>query len=159
MSSGRARARCCGEHGGLGGLGGYPCRPVVPRLLRRGLSVRKRDYACNTLHPVPISSPTHVVTASSAVFSASCTAFPNIPATPTHPHAGKALPPQAHAHIRSLLRPTASRVTPPPRSGKGMPVTKEPGAFGNMVLKFDVKFPRELSDATKQQLRAILPSH
>ncbi|KAG2429680.1 hypothetical protein HYH02_014018 [Chlamydomonas schloesseri] len=49
---------------------------------------------------------------------------------------------------------------PHPRfSGKGMPVTKEPGAFGNMVLKFDVKFPRELSDATKQQLRSILPAY
>eukprot|EP00198_Chlamydomonas_reinhardtii_P013276 XP_001702613.1 DnaJ-like protein [Chlamydomonas reinhardtii] len=57
--------------------------------------------------------------------------------------------------IRDVIRPGESKVL----RGKGMPVTKEPGAFGNMVLKFDVKFPRELSDATKQQLRAILPSH
>ncbi len=54
-----------------------------------------------------------------------------------------------------------SRSTPaahlPPRSGKGMPITKEAGSFGNLIIKFDVKFPRDLSDVTKQQLRNLLP--
>ncbi|KAG2429150.1 hypothetical protein HYH02_014185 [Chlamydomonas schloesseri] len=57
--------------------------------------------------------------------------------------------------IRDVIRPGESKVL----RGKGMPITKEPGTFGNMVLKFDVKFPRELSDATKQQLRSLLPAY
>ena len=39
-----------------------------------------------------------------------------------------------------------------------MPNTKAPGTFGNLIIKFDVRFPRNLSDEAKQQLRAALPA-
>ncbi len=45
----------------------------------------------------------------------------------------------------------------PSRSGKGMPITKQPGSYGNLMVHFEVRFPRELSDAAKQQLREVLP--
>lgn len=38
-----------------------------------------------------------------------------------------------------------------------MPNTKQPGAFGNLIVKFDVRFPRAVPEASKQQLRAALP--
>ena len=37
-----------------------------------------------------------------------------------------------------------------------MPITKQPGAFGNLIIKFDVRFPLSLSDAQKSALRAAL---
>ena len=39
-----------------------------------------------------------------------------------------------------------------------MPVTKEPGTFGNLVVKFDVRFPRTLSESAKAALRTALPA-
>ncbi len=39
-----------------------------------------------------------------------------------------------------------------------MPLTKEPGAFGNLVIKFDVRFPRALADDAKAKLRELLPA-
>ncbi|GIM06063.1 hypothetical protein Vretimale_10488, partial [Volvox reticuliferus] len=56
--------------------------------------------------------------------------------------------------IRGVVRPGDARVL----RGKGMPITKEPGSFGNMIVKFDIRFPRDLSEATKQQLRGLLPA-
>ncbi|GLC45431.1 hypothetical protein PLESTM_001733300 [Pleodorina starrii] len=56
--------------------------------------------------------------------------------------------------VRDVIRPGETKLI----RGKGMPITKEPGAFGNLVVRFDVRFPRDLSDATKQQLRGLLPS-
>lgn len=40
--------------------------------------------------------------------------------------------------------------------GEGMPISKAPGTKGDLVVKFDVVFPRQLSDMQKQQLRQIL---
>ena len=40
--------------------------------------------------------------------------------------------------------------------GKGMPVTKAPGTFGNMIVKFTVDFPKFLTDDQKAQLRTVL---
>jgi DnaJ-class molecular chaperone len=37
-----------------------------------------------------------------------------------------------------------------------MPVSKLPGSKGDLVVKFEVDFPRRLDDSTKQQLRALL---
>jgi len=42
--------------------------------------------------------------------------------------------------------------------GEGMPVSKEPGKKGNLVVAFDVVFPRQLSDAQKGKLRELLPA-
>lgn len=39
-----------------------------------------------------------------------------------------------------------------------MPVSKQPGQKGNLVIKFDVAFPRQLSSSQKEQLRSLLPN-
>eukprot|EP00878_Enallax_costatus_P006617 GHUV01006935.1.p1 GENE.GHUV01006935.1~~GHUV01006935.1.p1 ORF type:complete len:225 (+),score=43.10 GHUV01006935.1:32-676(+) len=41
--------------------------------------------------------------------------------------------------------------------GEGMPISKSPGSKGNLVIKFDVVFPRQLSSSQKEQLRSLLP--
>lgn len=41
---------------------------------------------------------------------------------------------------------------------EGMPISKMPGRRGDLVVKFEVQFPRSLTEAQKQQLRATLPS-
>jgi DnaJ homolog subfamily B member 4 len=51
----------------------------------------------------------------------------------------------------------------PPRSmkvvrGEGMPVTKTPGTKGDLRIRFEVAFPRELSAAQKEVLRQVLPA-
>ncbi len=40
--------------------------------------------------------------------------------------------------------------------GKGMPVAKTPGSFGNLVFKFEVAFPRTLSSEQKEKIREVL---
>lgn len=40
--------------------------------------------------------------------------------------------------------------------GQGMPITKNPGTFGDLIVKFDIQFPRSLSDDQKRGLRQIL---
>ncbi|GFR41766.1 hypothetical protein Agub_g2523 [Astrephomene gubernaculifera] len=57
--------------------------------------------------------------------------------------------------ISNVIRPGDVKIM----RGKGMPVTKEPGSFGNLVVHFEVRFPRDLSDAAKQQLRGVLPAN
>lgn len=42
--------------------------------------------------------------------------------------------------------------------GEGMPISKYPGTKGNLLIKFDVVFPRNLSESQKQQIRAALPA-
>ena len=42
--------------------------------------------------------------------------------------------------------------------GEGMPIRKKPGQKGDLKIEFDIKFPRELSDEKKSQLKQILPS-
>jgi DnaJ-class molecular chaperone len=37
-----------------------------------------------------------------------------------------------------------------------MPITKAQGTFGNMIVKFDVTFPRSLSTKQKEVLREAL---
>jgi len=38
----------------------------------------------------------------------------------------------------------------------GMPISKNPGQRGNLVIKYNVKFPTTLTPAQKQKLRDIL---
>lgn len=41
--------------------------------------------------------------------------------------------------------------------GEGMPISKEPGRKGDLVVEFDVQFPA-LSDDQKAKLKGILPA-
>ena len=42
--------------------------------------------------------------------------------------------------------------------GEGMPLSKEPGKRGDLVLRFNIIFPHFVSDAKKLQLRTLLSS-
>jgi DnaJ family protein B protein 4 len=43
--------------------------------------------------------------------------------------------------------------------GEGMPSSKEPGQKGDLYVKVEVVFPKQLSQQQKEQLRHILPRH
>jgi DnaJ family protein B protein 4 len=40
--------------------------------------------------------------------------------------------------------------------GEGMPITKKPGEKGDMVVKYVVKFPTQLTAAQKEGLKKVL---
>lgn len=42
--------------------------------------------------------------------------------------------------------------------GKGLPLPKEPGARGDMILEFDIQFPDHLPDSAKRRLKEIIPA-
>jgi hypothetical protein len=42
--------------------------------------------------------------------------------------------------------------------GEGMPISRQPGQRGNLIIKFDVTFPRQLSSSQKEQIRSLLPT-
>lgn len=42
--------------------------------------------------------------------------------------------------------------------GEGMPISKEPGKKGNMVVEVEVVFPKHLSAQQKATLREVLPA-
>ncbi|GAX73219.1 hypothetical protein CEUSTIGMA_g672.t1 [Chlamydomonas eustigma] len=56
--------------------------------------------------------------------------------------------------VTDVITPTSNKVI----KGKGMPITKAPGTFGNMIVKFDVTFPRSLSNEQKDILKQALPT-
>jgi len=39
--------------------------------------------------------------------------------------------------------------------GGGMPNRKQPGAFGNLVIKFDIVFPKQISESNRQELKKV----
>lgn len=61
-------------------------------------------------------------------------------------------------HARTQHARTHTRVWCVLRRGKGMPVAKVPGTFGNLMVRFAVSFPRssQISDEQKKLLRAVL---
>lgn len=42
--------------------------------------------------------------------------------------------------------------------GEGMPISKTPGQKGDLRVRFDVQFPRTLTDQQKTGLRQLLPA-
>lgn len=57
--------------------------------------------------------------------------------------------------VNDVISPQRERVV----AREGMPISKDPGKFGNLRLKFEVLFPSQLNDLQKEKLREILPSH
>ena len=55
-------------------------------------------------------------------------------------------------HISEVVNPHYVKVI----RGEGMPVSKYPGQKGDMKIKFDIKFPRIVTDEKKNQLKQIL---
>uniref|UniRef100_A0A383WPC8 Chaperone DnaJ C-terminal domain-containing protein n=1 Tax=Tetradesmus obliquus TaxID=3088 RepID=A0A383WPC8_TETOB len=62
---------------------------------------------------------------------------------------------------RAITVSTKDEVVTPHTSkiirGEGMPISKQPGSRGNLVIKFDVAFPRQLNSSQKEQIRSVLP--
>ncbi|KAF6261965.1 hypothetical protein COO60DRAFT_1293650 [Scenedesmus sp. NREL 46B-D3] len=52
-----------------------------------------------------------------------------------------------------VITPQANKII----RGEGMPISKQPGSKGNLVIKFDVAFPRQLNGSQKEQIRSLLP--
>lgn len=40
--------------------------------------------------------------------------------------------------------------------GQGMPISKQPGQRGNLIVKYNVKFPTSLTAEQKEKLKEIL---
>lgn len=78
----------------------------------------------------------------SAPIVACCAApFPSVVST----HSATAvLPPLVVLPLRTAHR------------GKGMPISKAPGTYGNLLIKFNITFPRTISEDKKAQLRQLL---
>mmetsp|Transcript_27362 Transcript_27362/g.63544 ORF Transcript_27362/g.63544 Transcript_27362/m.63544 type:complete len:183 (+) Transcript_27362:3-551(+) len=56
--------------------------------------------------------------------------------------------------VRDVISPNATKVVP----GEGMPKRKEAGARGDLILSFQVAFPKTLPDDVKVKIREILPA-
>eukprot|EP00798_Chlamydomonas_sp_ICE-L_P008304 gene8304-1576_t len=56
--------------------------------------------------------------------------------------------------VNDIITPTSVKLL----KGKGMPITKAPGTFGNLIIKFEVQFPRTLTDEQKTLVRPFLPT-
>mmetsp|Transcript_11094 Transcript_11094/g.19316 ORF Transcript_11094/g.19316 Transcript_11094/m.19316 type:complete len:347 (+) Transcript_11094:156-1196(+) len=54
--------------------------------------------------------------------------------------------------IKDVIAPSSIKII----KGKGMPISKAPGTFGNLIIKFEVKFPRSLTEEQKVLLRVGL---
>lgn len=39
-----------------------------------------------------------------------------------------------------------------------MPISRQPGQKGNLIIKYDVTFPRQLNSSQKEQIRSLLPA-
>eukprot|EP00775_Hariotina_reticulata_P009080 gene9080-9250_t len=51
-----------------------------------------------------------------------------------------------------IIQPQSTKII----RGEGMPISKFPGQKGNLVIKFDVVFPRQLNSSQKEQIRMLL---
>ncbi len=56
--------------------------------------------------------------------------------------------------VNEIISPGMQKVVP----NEGMPVTKYPGTKGNLRIKFEVLFPKQLSDSQREVLRQALPA-
>jgi DnaJ family protein B protein 4 len=54
--------------------------------------------------------------------------------------------------IEGVVTPGSSRLVP----GEGMPISKQPGRKGDLIVTFDVIFPDKLSEQQKDRIRQVL---
>jgi DnaJ-class molecular chaperone len=59
---------------------------------------------------------------------------------------------QRVASIRDIVHPKYEHRIP----GAGMPISKTPGAFGDLVIRFDIKFPTQMNPTDKNQLKNLI---
>lgn len=56
--------------------------------------------------------------------------------------------------VNEVITPGHTKTVP----GEGMPLVKNPSQKGDLIIKFNVRFPQYLTDAQKTQIRKLLPS-
>eukprot|EP00913_Durusdinium_trenchii_P007511 g7060.t1 len=56
-------------------------------------------------------------------------------------------------NIRDMVTPNYAKVV----KGEGMPSSKCPGEKGDLIITFDIVYPKALSEEQKEKLRTILP--
>ena len=54
--------------------------------------------------------------------------------------------------VEDVITPSTKKII----SGHGMPISKFPGSFGNLHIKFDVTFPTRLTEEQKNVLKSTL---
>jgi DnaJ family protein B protein 4 len=84
-----------------------------------------------------------------------------IKASPNSPDAGETTVVNPYlVHIRDLLLEATDSLQLPPNPlvlvGEGMPLSKSPNAKGDLKIKFDIRFPKELSGTQREALRGAL---
>ena len=57
-----------------------------------------------------------------------------------------------HQHFDGISGPNTRKVI----QGKGMPIRKYEGTYGNLIIEFDIKYPTSLSHEQKQSIKNIL---
>jgi len=55
--------------------------------------------------------------------------------------------------LREIIKPTTTKRLP----GRGLPLLKEPHKRGDLVIHFDIQFPNNLTEPTRQILADLLP--
>ena len=54
----------------------------------------------------------------------------------------------------NIVKPSTSQRI----ANEGLPIPKQPGRKGDLIIDFDIKFPDSLSSATKDTLSNVLPN-
>ena len=55
-------------------------------------------------------------------------------------------------NVRDIVSPNYTKRI----AGEGMPVARNPSQKGDLILRFNVRWPSSLTDAQKQQLSSVL---
>lgn len=58
-------------------------------------------------------------------------------------------------NVRDVVTPTYTKVV----KGEGMPSSKSPGTKGDLVITFDIVYPKAVSEEAREQLKHILPRY
>jgi len=57
-----------------------------------------------------------------------------------------------HIKLDNVISPSSKKIF----ANEGMPISKTPGAFGDLIVDFDIKFPHSLTSSQKESLKNIL---
>uniref|UniRef100_A0A7S1WB97 J domain-containing protein n=1 Tax=Alexandrium catenella TaxID=2925 RepID=A0A7S1WB97_ALECA len=56
-------------------------------------------------------------------------------------------------NVRDVVTPSYTKIV----QGEGMPSSKTPGTKGDLIITFDVQYPRSIDESAKEQLKSLLP--
>mmetsp|Transcript_89625 Transcript_89625/g.214227 ORF Transcript_89625/g.214227 Transcript_89625/m.214227 type:complete len:191 (-) Transcript_89625:181-753(-) len=56
-------------------------------------------------------------------------------------------------NVRDMVSPNYTKVV----KGEGMPSTREKGVKGDLIITFDIVYPKSLSEEQKEKIKAVLP--